>query len=148
MHRLPALIVALFIAVLLAFSCTPGHAAPEPWQLQETRYCGTPERDADGKIKRSTTVLNAFKRHHPCPSTGETTGACPRWSMNHVVPLACGGCDSVANLDWMPDDIKSCSEPWCRDRYERKIYDSLDGIEGTDACTNQVVPLPAPEGKP
>lgn len=139
MRRLPALIAALFITVLLAFSCAPSHAAPEPWQLQETRYCGAPARNADGSIKRSTAVLNAFKRIHPCPANGMTTGACPGWALNHVIPLACGGCDSVANLDWMPNEIKSCAEPWCRDRYERKIYDSLAGIDDTASCTNQIV---------
>lgn len=134
------LLGSLFFVVLMASMAV--FAAPEPWQLQETRYCGTPDRDANGAIKRSTAVLRAFQKIHPCPSTGKTTGACPGWALNHVIPLACGGCDSVANLDWMPNEIKSCAEPWCRDRYERKIYDAASDIEGTQACTNQVVTWP------
>lgn len=111
----------------------------EAWQLQETRYCGIPQRNADGSIKRSSTVTKRFQQIHPCPSTGKTDGACPGWAMNHVIPLACGGCDEVSNLDWMPDEIKSCKEPWCRDRWERKVYDHAPSFEGTDACSNSVV---------
>lgn len=108
----------------------------EPWQLTETRYCGTPVRNADGSIKRSSTVLAAFQKAHPCPATGKTDGKCPGWAINHTIPLACGGCDSVANMDWMPDEIKSCAQPWCRDRWERKVYDAAPSYAGTDACEN------------
>jgi hypothetical protein len=37
---------------------------------------------------------------HPCPSTGLPSGACPGYRKDHVVPLACGGPDTVANLQW------------------------------------------------
>lgn len=134
-----ATLIALAIWFGIIFYVSHANAAAEPWQLIETRYCGTPERDASGQIKRSTAVLNAFKKIHPCPSNGSTSGACPGWALNHVIPLACGGCDSVANLDWMPDEIKSCAQPWCRDRYERKIYDQVPSIDGTNACTNQIL---------
>lgn len=134
-----AAIAVGFVLVVASFAAL---SAPEPWQLQETRYCGPPDRNADGSIKRSTAVLNAFKRIHPCPSTGATTGACPGWALNHTVPLSCGGCDSVSNLDWMPEEIKSCAEPWCRDRWERKVYDSAPDIADTAACKNQIVTWP------
>ena len=117
--------------------CTLCHAA-EPWQTQETRYCGPPVRDAAGNIKRSTAVLNAFKRAHPCPANGQTSGACPGWAINHTIPLACGGCDSVANLDWMPDQIKSCAADWCRDRWERKVYAADPPFEDTGGCKSSI----------
>ncbi len=139
--RLP-FVIALGAALCLASLSVL--AAPEPWQLQETRYCGSPARNADGSIKRSTAVLSAFKRIHPCPANGMTTGACPGWALNHTVPLSCGGCDSVSNLDWMPDEIKSCAQPWCRDRWERKVYDSAPDIEDTSACANTIVTWPKP----
>lgn len=50
------------------------HSSP----LDETRCCHAPVRNADGSIKRSTTVLHHFQQIHPCPSTGLTNGACPR----------------------------------------------------------------------
>ena len=48
--RLP-FVMALGAALCLASLSVL--AAPEPWQLQETRYCGAPARNADGSIKRS-----------------------------------------------------------------------------------------------
>jgi hypothetical protein len=36
------------------------------------------QRDAHGRIKRSAAAKNAFKRQHPCPATGRSSGACPR----------------------------------------------------------------------
>ena len=105
--------------------------------LIETRYCGEPKRDAKGEIIRRADVLRAFQKIHPCPSTGLTTGACPNWQKNHIVPLACGGCDEVSNLNWLPIIIKVCSFWYCNDRFELKIYDN--GISDTDKCTNVIV---------
>lgn len=87
---------------------------------EETRICGEPNRLADGTIARDPSVTYHFKRQHPCPSTGKTTGACPGWSMDHVIPLACGGCDSVSNMQWLPNAIKSGKYP-SKDRWERQI---------------------------
>ena len=108
--------------------------------LAETRYCGAPARAADGSIRRRSDVLAAFQRAHPCPSTGLTTGACPGWSKNHVVPLACGGCDAVANLQWLPNDVKSAAGAHAVDRFERKINASTPPQPDTGACVNQIVP--------
>lgn len=68
----------------------------------DPRYCGQPARDTDGRISRSTQVLAEFQRLHPCPSTGKTFGICPGWSKDHIIPLVCGGCDAVGNLQWPP----------------------------------------------
>lgn len=105
----------------------------------DSRYCGTPVRDSGGYIVRSTNELNKFKKIHPCPSTGLKTGACPGWQINHTIPLACGGCDVVNNMDWMPTDMKTCAGSHCRDRYERKIYAHDPPFQGTDNCKNEVI---------
>ena len=110
-------------------------AAANP--LLETRYCGEPKRDVNGAILRRADVLAAFQKIHPCPSTGLTTGACAGWQKNHIIPLACGGCDEVSNLSYLPLQIKTCASWYCVDRFERKIYDN--GIANTDACTNVIV---------
>ena len=89
--------------------------------LEETRVCGEPRRNAKGEIIRRSDVLTAFQKAHPCPVTGSTSGACPGWAKDHVIPLADGGCDSVHNLQWLPEAIKSCSAQTCKDRFERKI---------------------------
>jgi len=91
--------------------------------LKEYRYCTIePKRDADGNIYRRSDVLTAYKKLYPCPSTMKTTGACPGWAIDHSIPLACGGCDAVFNLVWLPNDIKSCSDDACKDRWERKLF--------------------------
>lgn len=125
------------IVVSITLVCCASAFALDASQLVETRYCGVPQRTASGGIVRSQAVVNAFKKHHPCPATGKASGACPGWQINHVIPLACGGCDSVSNMDWMPTKIKTCKEDWCRDRYERKIYGK--DIEGTQNCKNETV---------
>lgn len=89
---------------------------------QDPRYGGPPARDADGSIKRSRAVLREFQRIHPCPSTGKTTGACPGWHLDHVVPLVCFGLDAVQNLQWLPVELKSCAGALCKDRWERRVY--------------------------
>jgi hypothetical protein len=111
------IIVALFLCVVTSVA----GANVDPYQ--ETRFCGKPARDAEGKIVRSGKVLTAFKKYYPCPVTGMTHGACSGWSIDHVIPLACGGCDSVANLQWLPNNLKTKAVIG-KDRFERKIYET------------------------
>lgn len=118
--------IAIFSFILTA------HADP----LKDERYVSEIKRDSKGQILRRADVLVAFKKIHPCPSTGKQTGACPGWQMNHVIPLACGGIDSVSNLSWQPTVIKICWQDWCQDRFERKIY--AIG-KGSDSCKNEIV---------
>jgi hypothetical protein len=116
----------------LALSCIAQAQALDPFT--EVRYCGVPARAADGSIKRSAAVLAAFRRANPCPSTGKTTGACPRWAVDHAKPLACGGCDAVFNMLWMRNDAKAL-----QDSYERKTTPPVPGIS-PQACALQVMP--------
>lgn len=104
----------------------------------EVRYCGPPARDADGTIHRSSAVIYAFRQLHPCPLTGKKVGACPRWQINHIWPLASGGCDAVSNMMWLPVEIKTCSQPWCVDRWERTYWGDPAGL----------VIFPAPDPPP
>ena len=127
------LVVAFYILLLKSLMAGP---------LDETRYCGPPKRDVNGRIVRRADVLAAFQKAHPCPATGLKTGACKGWQKNHAIPLACGGCDEVSNLYWANERIKTCADDWCIDRFERKVYASLMPIEGTPACTNVIVTLP------
>jgi len=110
----------------------------------DARYCGFVPRASDGTIKRSTTVLAQFQQMHPCPSTGLTTGSCPQWSMDHVIPLSTGGCDAVINVQWLPLKIKSCKDDWCKDRWERKIQildPTIPGFKAT-CCSTQLITFP------
>jgi Iron dependent repressor, N-terminal DNA binding domain len=50
------------------------------------------------KEHRSTLVRHEFQLTHPCPSTGLTTGRCPGYVKDYIVPPACGGPDAVSNM--------------------------------------------------
>lgn len=108
-------------------------------QLVETRYCGAPRRSATGDIIRRADVIAAFQKQHPCPSTGLTKGSCPGWEKDHVVPLACGGCDSVSNLQWFPTKLKASAGTIAKDRWERKVYASNPAQSDTGNCVNVIV---------
>lgn len=111
----------------LLMATSAAHAQLLP--LHEPRYCGAPARLADGSIKRRSDVLTAFKKVHPCPSNGQKNGTCPGWAIDHVIPLACGGCDAVGNLQWLPNSIKSAAGVDAKDRWERIIYCRSTKIE-------------------
>lgn len=99
----------------------PVQAQPVINPLQEIRYCGEPKRTATGTIMRRQDVLTSFRKVHPCPVTGLKTGACAGWAIDHIIPLACGGCDAVYNLQWLPNTLKSAPVTG-KDRFERLIY--------------------------
>lgn len=107
---------------------TLAHATlPEPGtpgSINDPRYCGEPARTAEGKIKRSRVVLRDFAKVFPCPSTLEAKPSCVGWAIDHVIPLADGGCDAQINLQWLPDSIKSCAGHECKDRWER-VYHNI-----------------------
>lgn len=107
-------------AILFLALAACAHAGPGAFD--EPRYCGEPKRNARGEIVRRADVLRAFRAIHPCPATGAARGPCPGWSIDHVIPLACGGCDKVLNLQWMKNEIKSCAGASCKDRWERPAY--------------------------
>ena len=69
---------------------------------------------AKGALHRSWGARAAFQRTHPCPATGKTSGSCPGWTVDYVIPLASGGQDKPSNMQWQ--DIKDAKK---KDRVER-----------------------------
>jgi hypothetical protein len=74
---------------------------------------------AAGAAERSRAVRAEFVRENACPSTGRTSGPCPGWQVDHVVPLCLGGpaVDTKSNLIWRTvadhkqktrEDVKLC----------------------------------------
>lgn len=128
---------ALLVLVFACFFSPMSFAASSVTadQLRESRYCGSPLRDASGDIYRSSTVRAVFMRNHPCPVTGKPSGSCPGWEVDHVIPLACGGCDAVSNMQWLPIDLKHRKAG--KDGFERRIYGQ--GIEGTSCGIPPIV---------
>lgn len=77
-----------------------------------------PTRDAKGKIARSATQVKHFRKDHPCPITGKTTGACKGYAVDHIQPLCACGADSPSNMQWLDNtthaaktkvDVKNCA---------------------------------------
>lgn len=96
MHKIYFLICACLIGIESGESFADNH-------LTETRYCGAPARNSDGSIKRSHKVKKEFERLYPLP-TGYNRDD---WQIDHVIPLAIGGCDSISNMQWLPIAIIS-----------------------------------------
>jgi hypothetical protein len=77
-----------------------------------TRAVG--ERDRRGPLERSGAAKNAFKREHPCPSTGRTSGSCPGYVIDHVRALECNGADEPSNMQW-----QTATQGKAKDKTER-----------------------------
>lgn len=65
-------------------------------------------------VHRSSAVRRAFQQQQPCPSTGRTSGACPNWVKDHITALACGGQDTVSNMQWMTRAAALAKDKWER----------------------------------
>jgi hypothetical protein len=67
---------------------------------------------ASAKQPRSASVKREFQLAHPCPATGRTRGACPGYTKDHIVPLACGGPDAPANMQWQTKADAKAKDKW------------------------------------
>ena len=56
-----------------------------------------------------------FARIHACPSTHLKKLPCPGYVIDHKKPLACGGRDSIRNMQW-----QTVAEGKAKDKWERK----------------------------
>jgi hypothetical protein len=63
---------------------------------------------------RSMAVRQQFKNAHPCPLTGQSKGRCPGWIIDHIEALACGGADSVSNMQWQRTEDAKAKDKWER----------------------------------
>ena len=51
-------------------------------------------------IARSKKAIHDFRKDHPCPATGNKSGACPGYVIDHVKPLCVGGPDRPSHMQW------------------------------------------------
>jgi hypothetical protein len=84
-------------------------------RLTDRGWCDTCPRDKHGRIKRSKEATRAFERIQPCPSTGLTSGKCPGYVIDHVIPLANGGADDPSNMQWQTKEAAKA-----KDKIERR----------------------------
>ena len=61
---------------------------------------------------RDPNVPHEFQHLHPCPSTGKTTGACPGYVRDLIVPLCKGGADSIYNMQWQTVGAAKAKDKW------------------------------------
>lgn len=71
----------------------------------------------EARIKRSQSAKIAFKLQHPCPANGARKGPCKGYVIDHIKPLACGGADTPANMQW-----QTISEGKLKDKWERRAF--------------------------
>jgi len=88
-------LILLFILPVTADARSKGN------QSSHTKtYCSSCTRDKHGKIARSSKAKQSFRKNHPCPSTGKTSGACAGHVIDHIKPLKKGGRDASSNMQW------------------------------------------------
>ena len=66
-------------------------------------YAEDVPRDEHGGIKRSEQAKDEFKKSHPCPANGNTSGPCPGYVIDHVIALKRGGADDPSNMQWQTE---------------------------------------------
>lgn len=69
---------------------------------------------AMARIERSAAEVLTFKRHNPCPATGQRRGACPGYVIDHIQALDCGGADSISNMQWQTQSDAKAKDKWER----------------------------------
>ena len=51
-----------------------------------------------------------FRKSHPCPSNGKTSGACPGYVVTYITPPKKGGAHTAANMQWLTN-VEGKSQP-------------------------------------
>ena len=90
----------VFVTRIRSSSSSFGRSSSSYSRHTTNSFSGGADRDAHGHIKRSTASKDAFKHEHPCPSTGRSSGSCPGYVIDHVVPFKRYGEDASSNMQW------------------------------------------------
>ena len=105
-RALPILLVACALAAVADVSAAKSsgrNADASHHSPHKSNYAAGVPRDAHGRIARVPRARNEFKRTHPCPATGRSSGSCPGYVIDHVQPLKRGGADTAANMQWQTE---------------------------------------------
>jgi hypothetical protein len=78
------------------------------WQHKATGV----SRDSHGRIARSPQAKQSFRKTHPCPSTGKTSGRCPGYVIDHIHALKHGGADAPYNMQWQTKEAARLKDLW------------------------------------
>ncbi len=80
---------------------------------------------AFAETPRNPATVRAFRKANPCPSTGNRSGPCPGFVVDHRIPLCAGGPDDVRNMAWQA----SADAKW-KDGVERALCARLKKCPG------------------
>ncbi len=92
------------------------HSAPShhssTYSSHQGRAAPGVKRGGHGRIARDPHAKEAFRKSHPCPSSGKTYGACPGWVVDHVRALKHGGADDPSNMRWQTRAAAKDKDKW------------------------------------
>ena len=101
----------LAIVVLLTSVAAAAEHRTEP--RSKPRDEARAQRSRTAPAPRSAANRREFQRLHPCPSTGQPTGSCTGYVVDHIIPLKRGGLDAPSNMQW-----QTIAEAKAKDRVE------------------------------
>jgi hypothetical protein len=67
---------------------------------------------ARGGRRRSAAAKTQYRRVFPCPATGQATGACSGYTLDHVTALKRGGVAAWWNLQWLGTIEAKAKDRW------------------------------------
>ena len=79
---------------------------------RSTKAAAGVKRDSHGRIARSQKAKDQFKKSHPCPATGKSSGACKGYVIDHVQALKHGGADAPSNMQWQTKEAAKQKDRW------------------------------------
>lgn len=109
-----ALLTALTLITLSQLAVAGGYRSYGSSPYHSRSYSSHTRSYSHGRIYRSAAAKNEFKREHPCPSTGRSSGSYPGYVIDHVNPLACGGAAAPSNMQW-----QTTTDAKAKDKTER-----------------------------
>ena len=110
-HALAVILLAFLPAIAAA-----DDSHPKPVHVTNTHQVTKHPKPDHSSLKnvRRASAKKSFRASNPCPATGKTTGSCKGYVIDHTTPLACGGADVAANLQW-----QTTAEAKLKDKTER-----------------------------
>lgn len=120
---LRTVLATLAAAIIAASPYAIGRSSPSGGSHSRTSHRSTTHvrasraypglrRDARGRIARDPHAKEAFRRNHPCPSTGKKYGVCPGWIVDHIRALKHGGADDPRNMQWQTRAAARAKDRW------------------------------------
>ena len=82
-------------------SRTEGYHCHRHQEVKKTVSKPAKKAKKQQKPRRSKSIRKTFTETMACPATGTYIESCPGYEVDHVIPLACGGKDSVSNMQWL-----------------------------------------------